>query len=127
MTVLRTLLFAHAFITFAAGVVLVVVPGAIPATIGVTVTSGAFVLCYFLAGAEFSLAFLSYLGARSNNVEAIRSIVQGIIVLHASTAALEMYAISRGISPALWANVALRIIVVAIFSLYGFKERSPGR
>lgn len=127
MTVLRTLLFAHAFVTLAAGVVLVVAPGAIPATIGVTVTSGAFVLCYFLAGAEFSIAFLSYLGARANSAETIRAIVQGIIVLHASTAALEIYAIARGISPALWANVVVRIIVIAIFSYYGFKEPRRGR
>jgi hypothetical protein len=125
---LRILLVIHAIITFAAGVVLVVAPEAIPSVIGIHLAPGTFVICYFLAGAEFSIAFLSFYGARCRDAECIRLVVRTIIVFHASTAVLEIYALTQGIDITLRGNVALRVIVIAIFFYYGgvLKRRDSG-
>jgi F0F1-type ATP synthase assembly protein I len=116
---LRILLVVHAVITLAAGVVLVVAPGAIPSVIGVHLAPGSFVLCYFLAGAEFSIAFISFYGSRCRDAEAIRLVVQTIIVFHAATAVLEVCALAQGMDVRLWGNVVLRVIVIALFAHYG--------
>jgi multisubunit Na+/H+ antiporter MnhC subunit len=57
--ILRVLLVVHAVITFAAGVVLVVVPAAIPNVIGIQLASDSFIICYLLAAAEVGIAYLS--------------------------------------------------------------------
>ena len=116
---LRILLILHAIIAFAAGVVLVVAPEAIPRVIGIHLAPGTFLICYLLAGAEFSIAFLSFYGVRSRDAECLRLVVGTIIVFHASTAVLEIYALTQGIDVTLWGNVALRVIVIALFSYYG--------
>ena len=116
---LRILLVIHAFITFAAGIVLVVAPEAIPRVIGIHLAPGTFLICYLLAGAEFSIAFLSFYGVWCRDAECTRLVVRTIIVFHASTAALEIYALTQGIDITLWGNVALRVIVIALFFYCG--------
>ena len=123
---LRLLLVIHGFITLAAGVVLVAAPRAIPSFVDVDLAPGGFVVCYFLAGAEFSIAFLSFYGARCRETESIRLTVLTIIVFHASTAVLEVYALKQGIDVRLWSNVALRVIVIALFSYYGVLKWGSG-
>jgi hypothetical protein len=120
---LRILLVLHGVVTLAAGIVLVVAPEAIPSVIGINIASGSFVVCYLLAGAEFSIAFLSFNGARCREVESIRLVVYTIIVFHAATAALEMYAVAQGTDIKLWSNVALRAIVIALFYYYGVRRQ----
>jgi hypothetical protein len=122
---LRILLVIHAIIAFAAGVVLVVAPEAIPSVIGVHLAPGTFVICYLLAGAQVSIAFLSFYGVRCRDAESIHLVVRTIIVFHASTAVLEIYALTQGIDVTLWGNVALRVIVIALFFYFGgpFKQR----
>ena len=116
---LRILLVIHAIITLAAGVVLVVAPEAIPSVIGIHLAPGSFLICYLLAGAEFSISFLSFYGVRCRDAECIRLVVRTIIVFHAATAVLEIYALTQGIDLKFWGNVALRVIVIAIFFYYG--------
>lgn len=115
--ILRALLFIHAVVTFAAGVVLIVAPDLIPSVIGIHLAPTAFVVCYFLAGAEFAIAFLSFEAARSG--EGLRLAVLTIIVFHAATAALEIYALAQGADVRLWSNVALRVIVIVLFVYFG--------
>jgi len=50
----------HALVTAAAGIVLVAAPAAIPGTVGIRLETGAELLCYLLAGAEFGFAALSW-------------------------------------------------------------------
>jgi hypothetical protein len=45
-------------------------------------------------------------------------------VFQGSTAALELYALAQGLDARLWANVALRLTVVALFAWLGLL-RSP--
>jgi hypothetical protein len=116
---LRILFTAHAILTFAAGVVLIAWPGAIPSMVGIQIEPNAYLLCYLLAAMEFGVAGLSW-GARTiTDAKALRVIVIACIVLHASSGLLEVYAIAGGLSGAIWGNVALRALVTALFAYYG--------
>src|SRR5215470_7059786 len=120
---LRILFTVHAIITFAAGAVLVVWPGAIPSTVGIQIEPKAYLLCYLLAAMEFGVAALSW-GARTiTDAKALRVIVTSCVVLHAASGLLEVYAFAGGLSGAIWANVALRAVVVALFAYYGVDRR----
>lgn len=116
----------HAIITFAAGAVLVAWPGAIPRMVGIQIEPNAYLLCYLLAAMEFGVAALSW-GARTiTDAKALRVIVIAFIVLHAASGLLEVYAFVGGLSGAIWANVALRALVVALFAYYGLNVTPSG-
>ncbi len=57
---LKILLLIHAIITLAAGIVLVVAPTIIPQTVNIKIAPDEYLLCYFLAAAEFGIAYLSF-------------------------------------------------------------------
>src|SRR5262245_38569001 len=95
---LRALLALHAFVTAAAGIVLAIVPAAIPAAVGIVLDPSAYLVAYFISGAEFSIAYLS-LRAVTLQGEALRLAVQTIVVFHAATGLLEMYALLQGVDP----------------------------
>jgi hypothetical protein len=123
---LRILFGIHAILTFAAGVVLVAAPGAIPGTVGMHIEPGAYLLCYLLAAAEFSVSALSW-GARTiTDARALRVIVIAFIVLHAASGLLEVYAFAGGLSGVIWGNVALRALTVALFAHYGLSRDVSG-
>lgn len=113
------LLLFHAIITFAAAIVLVVAPGLIPRTLGITLDPSNYLLCYLLAGAELSIAFLSYFGRKLQDTHSLRLIVLTIIVFHVSTFIFEIYAIMQGVNTLLWVNVAFRAVIVALLAYYG--------
>ena len=125
---LRILFAVHAVLTLAAGVVLVVSPGAIPGAVGIHVEPGAYLLCYLLAAAEFGVSALSW-GARGiKDTESRRIVIIAFIVWHAASGLLEVYASAAGgLSVAIWANVAFRILVIALFTYYGFFTASIRR
>ncbi len=120
---LRILLLIRAAITFAASVVLVIAPDVVPGTVGVRLSDGGFLLSYLLAGAELSIAYLSLAGFRSRQADGVRFIVTAIVVFHAATALLEVLALSKGIDGMLWGNVAVRVVVVALFTYYGLVRK----
>jgi hypothetical protein len=123
---LRLLFSVHAIVTFAAGVVLVVAPAAIPGTLSIRIEPGAYLLCYLLAAAEFAVAVLSW-GARAiNDARALRVVVIAFIVLHAASGILEIEAFAGGLSNAIWANVGLRALVTVLFAYYGLLAPSIG-
>jgi hypothetical protein len=119
---LRRLLLAHAVVTCAAGVVLIVVPEVIPAAVGIDPDSTDYLLCYLLGAAELALAFLSYRARTLTDVAALRLVSAVLIAFHASTAAVEVYAIAQGASAAIWVNVLVRAIVMALFVRYGLQR-----
>ena len=116
---LRILLVFHAVVTFAAAVVLIVAPALIPSAVGINLESGAYLICYLLAAAELSIAFLSWSGRTISDARALRLIVMAFIVFHAASGVLEIYSLTEGVSAFVWGNVAVRIIVVFLFSYYG--------
>lgn len=117
---LNRLLILHAIVTFAAGVVLIVSPELIPASVDVELHAGAYLICYLLGACEVSLAVLSYYSTRLRDRQALQLVCLTFIVLHGLTATVELYALTQGASRGLWANLAVRVFVVGLFSYYGF-------
>jgi hypothetical protein len=120
---LRFLLLLHGFVTLAAGVVLVVDPGLIPHVVGITLDPHANLVAYLLAGAEFGFAVLSFGGSRIAEPHALRLIVLSCVTFHGLSGILETYAYFQGVSPAILANVAARLIVVSLFSVLSRASR----
>ena len=114
-TRLRILLVVHGLITMAAGSVLVVAPGLIPAIVGIHLDASANVVAYLLAGAEFGFAVLSLGGSRLTDARALRLIAWSCIAFHGLSGVLETYAYSQGAAPVILANVAARVGIVALF------------
>jgi hypothetical protein len=111
----RLLLTLHALVTFAAGVVLIAAPDLIPGAVGAHVPSDAYLVCYLLGAAELAVAFLSFAGRNLRQPEAVRLVIGTMIVFHGCTAAVEVYAFARGVHAGIWANVAVRGVVIALF------------
>jgi hypothetical protein len=120
---LRRLLALHALVTFAAGVVLIAVPELIPAAVGVHITPDTYLMCYLLGAAELAVAFLSWSGRTLHQPDAVRLATRTMIVFHGCTAVVEAYAFTRGVHAAIWANVALRMAVIALFIHYGSRRK----
>lgn len=108
----------HALLTLAAGLVLIVAPGAIPGFVGIQVTPGANLLGYLLGAAEVSLAVLSYFGRQLSDRPALRLVCLTFMSFHSLTALVEVYAFTQGVSGRIWANVLLRVVVTALFTHY---------
>jgi len=120
---LRLLFTIHAVVTLSAGVVLVFAPTAIPQTVGIVLPRSAFLLSYLLAASEFSVSVLSWSARRLTDAKAIRVIVVSIIVLHGSSALLEIRALVDGVNAVLWINIAVRIIAITLFAHFGIRRR----
>ena len=118
---LNLLLSAHAAITFVATWVLVLFPSVIPALVGVTLTENQYLICYLLAAFELCMAYLSWQSRRINDPHALSVVVKAIILLHGSSAVLELYVALQTMNLALIANIVARIIVCFVF--YGFGLR----
>jgi hypothetical protein len=113
---LSRLLLAHAVVTLAAAMVLVVAPGAIPSAVGIDGAPGSHLVAYLLAAAELGFAVLSFRARRLADPAALRVVVDACVALHAASALLEAYALARGgVSAAVWANVAARGVIIALF------------
>lgn len=122
---LNRLLLVHAFVTMAAGVVLLVAPAVIPGAIGIQLNPTAYLVCYLLGAAEISLAVLSYFARYVTDRQARQLVCLTVIVFHALTAFVEMYAFAEGVSPRIWANVALRLLIIGLFIYYRRKINQP--
>ena len=125
---LRVLFIAHAVVTFAAGIVLIVAPGVIPSAVGIDLPPEANLVAYLLGACEIGVAVVSVLASRLTDVRAIQAISLGFIVLHLATAVVELFAFVQGVDAFVLANVALRLVVAALFGYLGvYRPRNPGR
>ncbi|MGP3918720.1 hypothetical protein [Nonomuraea sp. 10N515B] len=122
---LRILLTLHGLVTLAAGVVLIIAPGLVPSAVGVRITPDAYLVCYLLGAAELAVAFLSFAARTLRQPEGTRLVVWTMIVFHGGTAVVETYAFTRGVHAGIWANVALRLAVIALFTHYGLRQKAP--
>ncbi|GAA3681747.1 hypothetical protein GCM10022224_052520 [Nonomuraea antimicrobica] len=121
---LRLLLTLHGLVTLAAGVVLVAAPGLVPSAVGVSVPEDAYLVCYLLGAAELAVSFLSFAARNLRHSEGTRLVAWTLVVFHGCTAAVEVYAFARGLHAGIWANVALRLAVIALFTHYGLREKA---
>jgi hypothetical protein len=111
---LRIVLSVHGAITLAGAVVLVVFPTAIPATVGITLERGDYLLVYLVAAAELSAAVLSFGALRLTDRAALRLVVATFVVLHGASGLLNLlYGAQAGFGPVLVANTVARAIAVA--------------
>ncbi|MDP4512025.1 hypothetical protein [Nonomuraea turcica] len=120
---LRILLTLHGLVTLAAGVVLIAAPGLVPSAVGIRIPADAYLVCYLLGAAELAVAFLSFAGRTLRQPDGLRLVAWTMIVFHGCTAAVEAYAFTRGVHAAIWANVALRLAVIALFTHYGLRQK----
>jgi hypothetical protein len=117
----------NAAVTFAAGIVLVVAPAAVPRTVGIRIDPSAYLLCYVLAGAEFSLAVLSWAARTIADKKALYVIVTALIVLHATSGLLEIRAFATGaVNGGVLINAAFRLLVVVLLGWFGLRALSMG-
>ncbi len=116
---LSKLFIIHAIITFTAGIVLIVAPVVIPATVEISINDNQYLLCYLLAASELALAFLSFESRKIKDLRSLRLISLSFIIFHLSTALLEIYVLAQGGSVKLIGNIILRVIVSSLFFYYG--------
>ncbi len=121
---LKKLLIIHAVLTLAASIALVLAPWFIPATVNIVLRPDAYLLSYFLAASELGIAYLSFRSIKIKDTQFLRLVSSTLVVFHAATAALELFAFTQGLSSKIFYNIALRVIIVFLFSYYGiYKNR----
>ena len=118
----RVLFAAHAVATAAAGAALIVSPAAIPAAVGIDLPREANLVAYPLGAVELAVAVLSMAVIAITDRAAVRLIAMVFVVMHVATSAVEMIAIVEGASPLVWANVALRVVVAALFAVVALRR-----
>ena len=121
---MKTVLLIHGIITLSAGFLLVLKPEAIPGTVNIRLSENSYLLCYFLAASEISIAYLSFAARRINDVRYLRIVLNSFIIFHLCTAGLEAYAVAQGASQKIIINVLFRIIIAAIFVYFGYARKS---
>jgi hypothetical protein len=121
---LARLFIIHAVVTLAAGIALIVSPNLIPATVGIRLNPSQYLMSYLLGASELGIAFLSFFAKNLRDVVAVRLISWTFIVFHLATAVVEVYALSQGVRVSLLGNMALRIVVAALFAYYGLYRTS---
>lgn len=119
------MLLIHAVLTAAAGVVLIIAPEKIPATVNIHLNRGAYLICYLLGATEIAFAVLSFFSRGLTDRAGIRLVVSTFIVFHLVTAGVELFALAQEGAQALWGNVALRIVVTILFFRFAPRKSRP--
>ena len=119
---LRILFIAHGIVTAAAGVLLIAAPGLIPAVVSIPLEPDAFLLPYLLGAVELGVAVLSIGAAWLADQAAVRLIAWSFVVLHTVSALVEVLALAQGADPLLWGNVAVRVVVAAVFAVVAVRS-----
>jgi hypothetical protein len=121
----RGIFIVHGVVTLAAAAVLVVVPAAIPATVGISMGTDEYLLSYFLAAAELCIGVLSLAAVRLRDAVAVRMIALSFATFHGATAILEVvYTLAEGGSAVLLANIVVRVIAAGAFLLVAQRRLS---
>src|SRR5436190_7449101 len=126
----RVVLAVHGAITLAGAFVLAVFPRAIPAMVGITMTTPDYLVVYLVAAAELAVAVLSFGALRITDRAALRLIVATLVVLHATSGILDIvYMALTTPNATLVANTVLRFAVVAVLLAVwraAFRHQTPG-
>ncbi len=112
----QVIFIVHGAVTVAAGIVLVALPSAIPATIGILLEPQDYLLCYLLAAAELAIGMLSLGAARLDDPRAVELIAAAFAAFHGATAVLEVvYLVAERGDTVLLANIVVRLLAAAVF------------
>ncbi len=122
----RIIFIVHGVVTIAAAILLAVLPGVIPATVGILMEPVDDLLSYFLAAAELCIGLLSIGAARFDDVYSVRLIALSFAAFHGATAVLEVvYIAMQEPTTVLLVNLVVRIVVCALFLWIGLAKRTP--
>lgn len=119
---LKNIFVLHGLVTLAAGIVLVIDPNLIPSVVGIHLPASSYLVPYLLGTAELCIAAISLGASRLTDVSALRMITWSFIVLHGTTALVEVFAYTQGLDALIWGNIILRIVVIAIFAYFGIYQ-----
>ena len=122
---LRILFTVNAVAMLAAGIVLFVSPRLIPAVIGVDLPPGASILSALLGAAELGLAVLCLQARSAREPSLQRAAVWTCIVFHGASGIAELVAYGQGARAVVLWNVAVRVVMVALFVRYGLWPAAP--
>lgn len=121
---LRIVLIVNALATFAAGLALFISPGFLGAAVDIEIGRDAYFVYYLLGASELGIAALCFLALRLTDTAALRMVCWAMVVFHAASAFAGILAYAEGLSVAVLANVALRILMVALFAWFGLRHRA---
>lgn len=110
---LRAALAINAVAAFAAGVMLFVAPGAIPAMVGIPLDRSQFFIAYLLAGSELGLSVAAALALKASR-DAVRVAVASLVVMHVASGVGGALALEQGASYLILWNVLARVAIVAL-------------
>lgn len=120
---LHKLFIVHALILATAGLVLIIAPAMIPATVGLQLKGDQYLLSYFLAAAEIALAYLSWSSRGLKDPRVLRQVVLTMLIFHLVTALLEFTAWLQGTTVIILINVFARLLVSTLFYYYGIVKQ----
>lgn len=119
---LRILFVVNALATAAAGFVLLFVPAAIPATVGITLPPDASFIAWLLGAAEWGVTALCIGALRSQEPAAHRLAAMSLLVFHAASGMADLLALGGGFVLTIALNLVLRAVMVAGFAVFGLRH-----
>ena len=125
LTILRTLILINAIATLAAGVVLLVFPGAIPSVVGITLAPDQAFVAWLLGAAEIGIAALCIGSVHSPSHDVLRLATTTLLVFHAASAVADGMALVQGWSLPIALNLVLRVVMVVLLVVFGPRRGWP--
>jgi hypothetical protein len=125
LTLLRTVILINAIATIAAGVVLFVVPGAIPSVVGITLAPDQAFVAWLLGAAEFAVAALCIGSVHSPSHDVLRLATTTLLVFHTASAVADGLALAQAWSISIALNLVLRVLMVILliaFRVHGHPD-----
>ena len=113
------MLLVNAVATAAAGITLFVRPELIAGVVGLHLPASANFIYYLLGGAEIGFSALCALALRLTDAAAIRTVSFVMITFHAASGVGGLLAYGQGLDAVVLGNVALRLLMVALFLIFG--------
>jgi hypothetical protein len=124
MRALRVVILINAVATLAAGVVLFVVPAAIPATVGIDLAPDQRFIAWLLGAAEIAIAALCIGSVHSPHQPVLRLAAMTLMVFHAASGVADVMALTHQASAVVAANLVLRVIMIALLATFGLRLAS---
>ncbi|MDB5506354.1 MAG: hypothetical protein JWR75_992 [Devosia sp.] len=123
----RILLLVNAVATLAAGLVLFLLPGAIPGTVGIELAPGQEFVAWLLGASELGISALCFAALRARHAETLRLVALTLIVFHAASAVADALALAQAASVGVALNLALRLVMVVAFAALARRLDAPSR
>jgi hypothetical protein len=124
---LHVLLVINGVASFAAALVLALVPPWIPALASVEVRPEQNFVVYLLSATELALATLCLVAVRSREVVAAKQAVIVLIVFHLASTVAGLAALSQATNMVIAGNVALRLVMIVMLTWSLHRMLNAGR